>query len=296
MFAQGRVTWAMGSVIHYGDVTVDVGMPVNAFVRTEIGFVFASDGEVWQVDGDAQSLIGRVDAKHPRLVSDEETPAAGWVDPTGDRPAFVVFDHGTGATTTFDEATTPGMGSLADEEDPAYFYAIDDGTAFWRDGRGAVATDLASDEVTVIDADARNGFDIVDVEDGLVAFSTDRGTRVGESRDDGVDLEGAYGSMGDFSPEARFYTSDADAAQVYDTRTGLPMEVDLSGYAFSTGFGWLDENTVVVLAARTEQSSVELLTCALPSGACTAYVDDLGTFEEITGSFQVPVGESSGAD
>lgn len=86
MFAQGRVIWVMGSVIHYGEVTVDVGRPVDAFVRTEIGFVFAFAGEVWQVDGDAQSLIGHVDAKHPRLVSDEETPAAGWVDRAGTGP------------------------------------------------------------------------------------------------------------------------------------------------------------------------------------------------------------------
>ncbi len=296
MFAQGRVTWAMGSVIHYGDITVDVGMPVTAFVRTEIGFVFASDGEVWQVDGDAQARIGSVDPKNPRLVSDEESPAAGWVDPTGDQPAFVVYDHGTGATTSFDEATTPGMGSLADEENPAYFYAVDDGTAYWRDTRGAVAVDVATGEVTVVDAEARNGFDIVDVEDDLVAFSTDQGTRVGESRSDGVDLADAYGSMGDFSPDARFYTSDADAAQVYDTRSGESLTVDLSGYAFSTGFGWVDDTTVVVLAARTEQSSAELLTCALPSGACTAYVDDLGSFDEITGSFQLPVGETIGGD
>ena len=296
MFAQGAVTWAMDSVIHYGDVTVDVGRPVDAFVRTEIGFVFASEGEVWEVDGDQQRLVGAVDAKHPRLVSDEETPAAGWVDPTGERPAFVVFDQGTGATTAFDENTTPGMGSLADEDDPAYFYAIDDGTAYWRDERGAVATDLATTEAEVIDADARNGFDIVDVEDGLVAFSTQQGAFVGPSRGEGVELEGAYGSMGDFSPAARYYASDADEAQVYDTRTGQQMRVDLPGYAFATGFGWVDDGTVVVLAAKTETSSAELLTCALPSGVCTAFVDDLGSFDQITGSFQLPVGETIGDD
>ncbi|MGZ8744391.1 MAG: hypothetical protein ACXWXO_15855 [Nocardioides sp.] len=293
MFAQGRVTWAMGSVIHYGDITVDVGMPVTAFVRTQIGFVFASDGEVWQVDGDAQQLIGHVHPKHPRLVSDEETPAAGWVDPTGDRPAFVVYDHGTGATTTFDEETTPGMGSLADEEDPAYFYAVDDGTAYWRDQRGAVATDLATGETTVVDAGARNGFDIMDVEDGLIAFNAaDDGTALGRTRGDAVLLPDAYGSMGSFSPDAAFYTADADEPQVYATATGEQVQLDLGGYAFATGVGWVDDSTVVVLAAQTEQSSVELLTCALPSGACTAYVDDLGTFEEITGSFQLPVGET----
>jgi hypothetical protein len=297
MFAQGRVVWSQDSVIHYGDVTVDVGRPVDAFVRTQIGFVFASDGEVWQVDGDAQKRIGHVDAKHPRLVSDEETPAAGWVDPTGDTPAFVVFDHGTGETTRYDEDTTPGMGSLADEKNPAYFYAIDDGTAYWRDERGAVATDLATGDVRVIDAGAQGGFGIVDVEDDLIAFSEEQGTRLGQSIDDtGTMLEGAYGSMADFSPNARYYASDADEAQVYDASTGEQVPIDLPGYGFATAFSWIGDDTVVILASKSEKSSAELLTCAVPSGACTPYVDDLGTFEEITGHFQLPIGETIGAD
>lgn len=188
------------------------------------------------------------------------------------------------------------MGSLADEQNPAYFYAIDDGTAYWRDERGAVATDLTTDEATVIDAEARNGFDIVDVEDGLIAFSTEQGTLVGQSRGDGVEFEGAYGSMGDFSPDARYYTSDAEEPQVYDVAAGGQVALDLPGYAFGTGFGWIDDDTVVVLAAKTERSSVEMLTCEMTTGRCTAYVDDLGTFEEITGSFQLPVGETIGDD
>ena len=41
---------------------------------------------------------------------------------------------------------------------------------------------------------------------------------------------------------------------------------------------------------------MELLTCTVPGGACTTYVDDLGTTEEIVGHFQLPVGETIGAD
>ena len=297
MFAQGRVIWSWDSVIHYGDITVDVGRPIDAFVRTEIGFVFASDGEVWEVDGDMQQRIGQVDAKHPRLVSDEETPDAGWVDPTGDTPAFVVFDHGTGDTTRYDEATTPDMGSLADEKNPAYFYAIDGHTAYWHDERGAVATDLETGDVQVIDADARNGFAIVDVEDDLIAFSEEQGTRVSQSADDaGTMLEGAYGSMADFSPNARYYAADADEAQVFDDSTGEQVRLDLAGYGFSTAFGWIGNDTVVVLASKSEQASMELLTCTVPGGVCTPYVDDLGTTEEIVGHFQIPVGETIGGD
>ena len=181
------------------------------------------------------------------------------------------------------------MGSLADEKNPAYFYAIDGHTAYWRDERGAVATDLETGDVRVVDADARNGFDIVDVEDDLIAFSEEQGTRVSQSADDaGTMLEGAYGSMADFSPNARYYAADADEAQVFDDSTGEQVRLDLAGYGFSTAFGWIGNDTVVVLAAKSEQASMELLTCTVPGGACTPYVDDLGTTEEIVGALPDP--------
>ncbi len=43
-----------------------------------------------------------------------------------------------------------------------------------------MAVDLATGDVRVVDADARNGFDILDVEDGVIAFNaSDDGTALG---------------------------------------------------------------------------------------------------------------------
>lgn len=297
MFAQGRVTWAWDSVIHYGDVTVDVGRDVDAFVRTQLGFVFASDGEVWQVDGDVQKQIGSVDAKNPRLVADPETADAGWVDPTGAKPVFVVFDHGTGATQRYDEFTRSDMGLLADEKNPAYFYGLDAHTAYWHDSRGAVATDLQTGEATVVDGDAVNGFDIVDVEDGLLAMSTETGTDFGTSSEQvRSSADGFYGSMGDFSPNAQYYTGDADEPQVFDIAAGKPVTINLDGYAFATGYDWIDDETVAMIASRSERGPVQLLSCVVTTGACTTYADDLGSFEEAAGHFQLPVGETITGD
>ena len=148
-----QVSWATGQVLHVGDRTIDVGVGVKAYVRTSVGFVVADPaGVVHSVVDGKVSDVGRTDAKHPHLVSDPTGTQAGWVELDGDRPGFVVLDQATGDTTRNDDATAPGMGLLADQRDPAYFYAISGGVTYWRDLRGAVAVDLASGDVRVVDA------------------------------------------------------------------------------------------------------------------------------------------------
>lgn len=287
-----QVTWAAGRVIHDGNRTVDVGLEVNAFVRTGAGFVFADPtGRVHSVVDGRVSAVGRTDAKDPHLVADQDGALAGWVDTAGDRPAFVVVDQATGETTRNDDATVAGMGGLADEEDAAFFYAIDGRTAYWRDRRGAVAVDVDSGELRVVDAEARNGFDISDVEDGLIAFHADRGTALGFSRGEVVLLRQVYGTLGALSPGAAYYTSDADEPEVYDARTGERIEFDLDHW-FATGYEWLDGHRLAMLAQETKRSPVQLLTCQVPAGTCEVSVADLGSFDDlISDGVQLPIGE-----
>lgn len=130
-------TYARGSVIHNGTDTVDVGAPVRAFVRTSVGYVAVDPaGVVRSVVGGSVSEVGRVAAPAIRLVSDPDGDLAGWVEISGDRPAFAVLDQSDGSLTTNDERTLAGQPLLADQKDPAYFYAIDDGVAYWNDSRG----------------------------------------------------------------------------------------------------------------------------------------------------------------
>ena len=200
------VSWARGQEIHVGDETVEVGHEVNAYVRTSHGYVVADpDGNVWSVTGSGVDQVGTVSAKHPRLVADTEGSLAGWVDPSEQSPSFMVWDQDAGGLLYADGThTSADMGELADEADPAYFYAIDGRTAYWRDARGAVAVDLDTGEVGVVEAKARNGFDIVAVEDGHIAFSRPKGTLVARGPDGAATmLRGAYGSMGAFSPDGQ---------------------------------------------------------------------------------------------
>ena len=291
-----EVTWATGYVLHVGDRTIDVGVAVKAFVRTErrfrLGRPRRRSSTRWSTGRSATS--GRTDARHPRLVADSAGTLVGWVERDGDRLGFVVLDQATGRTTRNDDATAPGMGLLADQPDPAYFYAISDGTAYWRDLRGAVAVDLASGDVRVIDADARNGFDILDAEDGVIAFNaSDDGTALGATRRGAVMLPQVYGEHGHvLSRCGLLQQRRRRAAGVRRTHRRAGRARPATTRSPPATSGWT-AHRLAVLAQETGRSPVQLLTCAVPAGTCDVTVADLGSFDDLiraTGS-SCPVGE-----
>lgn len=290
------VTWASGTTFRTVDGAIDVGHPVVAYVRTEAGYVFTDgEGAVWSFVDGSTTRVGTITEERPRLVGDTDGSRVVWVDPSGDAPAFVVLDLASGETQRYDEHTSEGMGSLADEEDPAYVYAVDADTAYWRDDRGAVAVALVTGAVEVVDAEARNGFDQIGAEDGLIAFASDSAdTVIGTSRADGITLPEASGSRAVFSPDARWVSIDTDDPRVYDTRTGEQVRIDAPRW-FATGYEWLSDDTLVMIAGTGEQEPAQLLTCTVPDGACESVVPDLGTFEELeAGEITLPVGEPIG--
>lgn len=285
------VSWATGSVIHEGSRTIEVGREVTSYVRTSVGYVFADpDGVVHSVkDGDVTE-IGQLPGHVRRLVSDEQGPLAGWVEDAGTKPEFVVYDQESGTYVRNDEAG-------ADANGTAKFYALDDSTAYWRDARGAVAVDLETGAYEVLDPNPPAEFDVRDAQNGLRAFWGPQGMRVGVTPQDSRELTGAFGDMGVLSPDGRWYSQDADEPMVFDTATGDRVAFDLADYGFATGYEWLDAGTVVMLAAKNPTSSpVELLACQVPEGSCRVVERDLGTFEELSGGFQLPVGETISGD
>lgn len=292
------VTWAQGTVIHVGSQQIDVGLPVEAFVRTQAGFVFASDGDVYQTDGGDPQKIGQVDRERPRLVADVDNSVVGWVQGGVADSQYVVHDLVGDVTSvqpvlvSDSAATDPGVGR---------FYAIDDGTAYWLDKRGAVAVDLESGSTTVIDPAPSDQFLIIDAESGTIVFrlpesgdAANDGTLVGRSLDDALVLPDAYGDAGALSPDAQWYSGDDDSPAVFDTTSGERVSFDVQGFA--TGYEWLDADTLVMLAAEQEAGPVQLLTCAVPEGTCEVAAEDLGTFDELERSFALPVGTRLGVE
>ena len=276
-----EVTYAVGSALHVGGTRVDVGHEISAYVRTADGFAFVDpDGTVWSwLDGQATE-VGTTDARGPRLVADDEGDLVAWVD--RQQPAVMVLDQASGEVEAFEKAR------------PADVYAIDGRTAYWRDDDGAVAVDLDTGESRIVDEQARGPRDILAVEDGLVAFGGEGdGPRLGTGPDDGIVLPDVYGSVGAFSPDASWFTIDADDPLVYDARTGQQVSFDLD-YGFAAGYEWLDDSTVVMIAGRrpSNDSQAVILTCTVPDGTCEPATGELGTFTELVRTgFTLPTGE-----
>lgn len=274
-FSETQVAWAMDSVIHYGDRSIDTGHHVDAFVWTPAGFVLVDDGGVWALGDGAPERIGTTSAKDPHLVVDEETSTVGWADGS----EYHVYDQATGSGWSVNQSV-----------DGARFYALDGETSYWRSPDGVVAVDGEDGHPTVVAADPQGAFDLLDAEDGQLAIRTAHGTWLGPDRDHGVELAGVYGELGDFSPQATYWATDADDPQVYEVATGARVPIELPGYVFAAAYGWLDDGHVLMMASQHQKGPAQLVTCTVPEGRCTPYGDPLGDFDDLVGHFVLPTG------
>ncbi|GEP32801.1 hypothetical protein NSZ01_05690 [Nocardioides szechwanensis] len=277
------LTWVTGSVIHTGDQQVDVGVPIAAYVVNDTGYVFAgTDDSVYAVLDGEVSEIGRIDADSARLVTDHDSSFVGWVSTEGDRPTYVVHDLAAGSRvleSTSDAGTRPR------------FYALDGNTAYWRDQRGAVAVDVTTGDAEVVQDDAgeETGFDLLDVQAGVLALYGAQGVEIGTSVEDAEPLPGAEGSGGTLSPSATRFAPDAEELTVLGVDGG-DLTPALDGYFFATVYEWADDDTVHVIALEDEASAADLLTCSIPTGKCELLADAVGRM----GGLQLPVGEPLG--
>ncbi|WP_340538235.1 hypothetical protein [Nocardioides sp. GXZ039] len=266
-------TWAISSALYTPDAQIETGRTIDYFVRTAVGYVFAdATGAVYAVDADGVDLVGQTNADRLRLVSDPDGDLAGWVDSSGTKPAFVVLDQRTGQITRDDSHTTPGMGLLADEDDPAFLYALDGSTAYWRDTRGAVAVDVTTGATRVVDPDAVNGYDIYTVGAGKVIFSgEDERALIGTTRADATPLA-IVGDLPILSPDGRYLSSPAESAFVLDTTTGSQVTVGGPNLA-GGGYDWIDDDTVLVFGSEGPDEPTAILQCTIGAGACLQAAD-----------------------
>lgn len=281
----GSISWAHGSVLHTPHGATDLGHPIEAYVSTPVGHVFTDGaGNVYSAVGGEVERVGGISRSAPHLVSDGDGPLVAWVDPSEGRGRFVSLDLGTG-TRTVHEA---GGGRI-------HVFAVDGRTAYVSDPRGALAVDVDSGGTRVVEAEVQDDDTILAVEDGVIAFdAVDEGTAVGTGWDDARVLPDSFSSAGVFSPDARYLSLDADEPHVYDVSTGERLSLDVGGRVFATGFQWLDDHTLVMISAETEDDAADLLTCDVPAGACEVAVPDLGSFDELAEGFALPVGEPLG--
>lgn len=272
------LSWVDGSTLHLGDRIVDLDFRPRAYVRTAEGYVLSDrEGRVWSwTDGDVRQ-VGRTDATSPHLVSDQESGLAGWFDPV--EGSYAVVDQRPDGYVRHHQAPP--------RSEPEDFVGIDAGTAYWTGASGLVAFDLGTGRSTPLEVDGT----VADVEDDLLAVRTDAGISVRTLAGQEVRLlDGFHGELGSFSPDARWFTNDADEPQVLDLADGQRVGLDLDR-GFATGYEWLGAGTLAVIASAeaSDDSRVELMVCEVPAGTCQQ-VARLGTFEEVVDTLVLPTG------
>jgi hypothetical protein len=298
------VSWAVGSTIHNGADSFEVGHDVRAYVRTSVGFVTLDGADnVYSVTDRGVTRIGQAvpassSAQQPRLVSDPHGSLAGWVGTDQGALVLQVHDQATGKTRTY---STEGAGPPGG----AVFFAIDDRTAYWRVAprTGVFAVDVdTGEEAQLSSGDEALTLEIWSVENGVLAFSPDHrprsnvtSIRVGRSIRDtreitfGENMEanelillsptGAWLTylLYEFNGPPQNDDLLAMPMQVRDTSTGALVTLNLPPTGLAIPVSWLDDTTLQVLAVgqvpgqATQQAN--MYTCGFPTGTCVVAAD-----------------------
>ncbi len=273
-----EVTWVEGSTLHRavsGDL--DLGREAVAYVRTSVGFVFAdAEGAVFSTTGGEATQVGSTDADAISLVSDPARPVAAWLD--SERSGIVTYDQASGADLTLEDRVVG--------RDPR-LTALDGTTAYLDTGGRARRIDLVDGTVSTVEGPMGP---VLDASGDLVAIDTNGQGVVFSDAGSTTVVPQTYSSDGTFSPDGAWFSGDADETDVFDTTTLERLSFDSPTF-FATGYEWLDDETLVMIASESKGSPAQLLTCAVPEGTCETTVE-LDTFEAMEQrGFVFPFGE-----
>jgi hypothetical protein len=299
------VSWAIGSTIHDGDDTIEVGHDVRAYVRTSVGFVTVDRASnVYSVTSRGVTRIGQTIAVpadgtgYQRLVSDPHGTLAGWMGAGQAGLAMLVHDQATGQTRSYPTAGAAAAGTTV-------FFAIDDRTVYWRNAprAGVFAVDVDTGaERQLATGDPAGRLAIWSVENGMLAFGAGHqpggnatSISVGRSTADAREL--TFGENAEASDQMRLSPTGAwlvyllyqfngppqhddvraITAQVRDTGTGEVIALDLPGPSLAVPVVWLDDTTVQILVIGVLPGEgaqrARMYTCAVPVGTCAAAAD-----------------------
>lgn len=283
------VTWARDSVLHSPDGTVDIGHDIRAYARTDAGFVIVDpDGVVFSYRaGGSANPIGQLDPDTTKLVADTRAGRVAWL--SADRSTVVVWDVAADV-----EYMRVDVTSL----DAPEVIALHAHTLYLRDGSGYAVGYLRTGELAPFEA-GEDGVRLLTAGGGLYVFYDEKqsngGGMVGPSYAEAKHLAGAWGAeQVRLSPDGRYVSFDADEPTIFRTDNAERVELDVDGRYFATGYEWLDADTVVMIASRSEGDPAELLSCSASAGRCKVVVPELGTFDELEDGFALPVGEPLG--
>ena len=267
----GELVWAVGSTVHVGDRSEDVGRRIDQFVVGPHGIYYVSHGSLWFTDLDREKrVVERLRFTSPVLSPDGRY--IGFLDFSTAPASTVVYDLETGRETVRDDS---GMGDAKDDladlyEDAEPFFLGFDHEAAYSQGvdDSVFRIPLDGSDVTV----ERRGTGSGRVP-AAVLPPPGQGRQIrtglgGEISPDGtVALRNLLNLR--FRPVAR-------------TGDGGPLDVALGGdrnrFAIA---GWLDDHRVWGAAGRARGAvslgrSATLVACDLrPGGRCEDLSDPI---------------------
>ena len=286
-FRHRAPTYAVGSSVHVGSHTFDVGRPVASLVQTDGGIVYTTrDRRVWHYDGATTVEIGR--AEGHRLRADDQGSLVAWVETAEDgHPQYVV--HST--------MRRAELARLAGDRD-AEVFAVDDGSVYLRRDGALVRYDVPSDkEAALAGAEPGTAAEIVDVAYGALAYTVG-GTRPGNGRPgiavgqrpdpEGVALAAA--GTGALSPDGRLLAAaEHGSMAIYAADDGLDVTPTADGYRDVVAFDWVGDDIATVLAVsdrRGARATGDVLTCDVGDDACSV----VSSFRDVAATDIVPAG------
>ena len=286
-FTERQPSWAIGSTIHFGESTFDVGHRVRSYVITDDGFVFATaDRTVYFYDGQDLERIGQV-SSDLALRSSATGGIAAWIEMVDETPALVAYDTSLRREVLRTSQTALGA-------DQAQIYAVEGDLVFWRSSVTLVRTRIGVG--SEIQRSGRRALHVFDAENNVQAQADTEEdpitvTRIGIGTFHRVTLS-ATGPVAILSPDGRYVTTeDEDVLGVFDTRTGQDLSPDLGGPSYSGASQWLDGDTYVAMVGHDESRQaesypMEIYTCSASERSCAEY----GSLEISSAGFALPIG------
>lgn len=290
-------SWYLNGLLHHDGAVTDLGIDVATYVRTATGFVLVdTDDVVWSWTGGEPERVGvATPAGDQRLAGDVDGDLAAWVDTTGGAPQVRVLDQASGRVTGFFRV---GVGAPAGTDAVPVVTAVDGDRVWWVEGARSLSAAVGADDRTRLP----DGTRVLAAEDGRLVYEQEGRvltTADGTPAAGDTVLDDSYRDVGALSPDGASWSADADSVGVVRTADAAPVPLEV-GAPFSTGFAWLDDDSLVVLAGEGDLDdggtmTARVLVCEVPAGDCTDVSGDLGTFDELeAGDFALPVGVEIG--
>ncbi|MGC4111753.1 MAG: hypothetical protein QM747_15315 [Nocardioides sp.] len=302
------VTYAVGSVIHDGSRTVDVGMHVDSYVRLTSAFVFTHGLHVYAAQDGGVHQIGDLANTSARLVAGEDGRQVGWwrghdINLWPGYPG--VHGRPNGMNATLHGEWPPGSPPRVQASWGGFFWVSDGvrsrvvyhdppdgpyegwpirstGPSMIQDAAERSLLVRVGDGMAVVDANLPHELNPIEN-----SFDNKKSLLPDAPQVPGI-------STGDLAPDTRHWFTTQGGFRVYAAGGRTSQVPDHDGFVDVTPYQWLSGDTIAATAEKAGDPGgpVSLLTCRVSTNTCTLKVADVAPAADLV----VPNGPTTRRD